>query len=316
MFIHFAVVPRMLLIGSIVRCALLIGTVQTTSIDIPIRFFTYNVMRGRYNCYEEQLKANEDFSRVRISTRADFVRANLAMMANYIRQYQPDILALQEIQESPTTNAISSEISTATYLAQQLDMTFTFSPTLFDSEVQMQYGTAILLNQHRFRLLAVEILPLPLGLEPRNSPCLTIQSRLTNVTLRACSIHFDHHPTDNTVRLQQAEALIQWLSKGPSYPTVLLGDFNANQSSATLLNLYRYFFDERSASSARPTWSECGERLKDKIDYILLDRRSAWTVKQFVHGSEMNRWVPSIDLTMLSDHVPLFAESQLTVNEK
>ena len=304
------------IIGSIVRCALLIGVIHPTSIDIPIRFLTYNVMRGRYNCYEEQLKANRDFVRGPIISRADFVRANLAMIAQHIRQYQPDILALQEIQEAPASNAISSEVSTATFLAHQLDMTFTFSPTLFDSDVQMQYGTAILLNHHRFRLLAVEILPLPLGLEPRNSPCLTIQSRSTNVTLRACSIHFDHHSTDNTVRLQQADAMIQWLRKGPYYPTVLLGDFNANQSSATLSNLYRDFFDDRSAGSSRPTWSECGEPLKDKIDYILLDRHSSWTVKEFVHGSEMIRRIPSIDLTMLSDHVPLFAETQLTVNDK
>lgn len=307
-------------IGSIVRLACLFGTIHSTSVDLPIRFLTYNVMRGRYNCYEDQLKSNEDFRRTTnlqsINNRAEFVRTNLAMMANHIRQYQPDIVALQEIQEAPSTGSISSEISTATYLAQQLDMTFTFSPTLFDSDVQMQYGTAILLNHRRFRVLAVEILPLPLGLEPRNSPCLTIQSRLTNVTLRACSIHFDHHPTDNTVRLQQADALIRWASKGQYHPTVLLGDFNANQSSATLTNLYRYFFDDPSAASALPTWSECGERLKDKIDYILLDRQSSWTIKQFVHGSEMKRLLPSIDLRMLSDHVPLYTSTQLSVDEK
>lgn len=288
--------------------------------EIPIRLMTYNVMRGRYNCYEENLKANEDFRRAThiksFNNRGDFVRTNLATIADHIRQYKPDILAIQEVQESPSSVPINNEISTATYLAEQLDMTFTFSPTLFDTEVQMQYGTAVLLNHHRFRLIAVEIISLPLGLEPRNSPCLTIQSRHANITIRACSIHFDHHPIDNRIRLQQANTFINWLTKGPYYPTVLLGDFNANQTSATLTNLYKYFFDDRSLDSSRPTWSECGEILKHKIDYILLDRQSQWTIKSFLHGLNMNKLYPSIELTMLSDHVPLFTETTLSVLAK
>jgi endonuclease/exonuclease/phosphatase family metal-dependent hydrolase len=281
---------------------------------------TYNVMRGRYNCYEEKLKANEDFRRAThiksFNNRADFVSTNLATMADHIRQYDVDILAIQEVQESPSSTPSNNEISTATYLAQQLDMTFTFSPTLFDNEVQMQYGTAVLLNHHRFHLIAVEIISLPLGLEPRNSPCLTIQSRTTNITFRACSIHFDHHATDNTIRLQQANTFINWLTKGPYYPTALLGDFNANKTSSTLTNLYKYFFDDHSPDSSRPTWSECGEMLKDKIDYILLDRQSNWTIKSFLHGLNMKKFYPSIDLTMLSDHVPLFTETTLSVPMK
>ncbi|CAF0826508.1 unnamed protein product [Rotaria sordida] len=274
-------------------------------------------MRGRYNCYEEKLKANEDFRHSinikSFNNRADFVRANLATIAKHIRQYDPDIIAIQEVQESPSSILINNEISTATYLAQQLDMTFIFSPTLFDHGVHMQYGTAILLNHHRFHLIAVEILSLPLGLEPRNSPCLTIQPRNVNVTFRACSIHFDHHPTDNTIRLQQANTFIHWLTNGQYHPTILLGDFNANKTSTTLTNLYRYFFDDNSSDNSRPTWSECGEILKDKIDYILLDRQSHWKIKYFLHGLNMKKLYSSIKITMLSDHVPLFTETILNV---
>ncbi|CAF3757407.1 unnamed protein product [Rotaria sordida] len=274
-------------------------------------------MRGRYNCYEEKLKANEDFRHSinikSFNNRADFVRANLATIAKHIRQYDPDIIAIQEVQESPSSILINNEISTATYLAQQLDMTFIFSPTLFDHGVHMQYGTAILLNHHRFHLIAVEILSLPLGLEPRNSPCLTIQPRNVNVTFRACSIHFDHHPTDNTIRLQQANTFIHWLTNGQYHPTILLGDFNANKTSTTLTNLYRYFFDDNSSDNSRPTWSECGEILKDKIDYILLDRQSHWKIKYFLHGLNMKKLFSSIKITMLSDHVPLFTETILNV---
>ncbi|CAF1075630.1 unnamed protein product [Rotaria sordida] len=274
-------------------------------------------MRGRYNCYEEKLKANEDFRHSinikSFNNRADFVRANLATIAKHIRQYDPDIIAVQEVQESPSSILINNEISTATYLAQQLDMTFIFSPTLFDHGVHMQYGTAILLNHHRFHLIAVEILSLPLGLEPRNSPCLTIQPRNVNVTFRACSIHFDHHPTDNTIRLQQANTFIHWLTNGQYHPTILLGDFNANKTSTTLTNLYRYFFDDNSSDNSRPTWSECGEILKDKIDYILLDRQSHWKIKYFLHGLNMKKLFSSIKITMLSDHVPLFTETILNV---
>ena len=296
----------------LVQSLLILPLIETRSIETPIRLMTYNVMRGRFNCYEQQLKSNEDFRRatnqINFSNPSDFVRTNLATIANYIRQYQPDLIALQEVQESPSSISINTEISTATYLAERLNMSFTFSPTLFDGEVQMQYGTAILFNHYKFRLLSVEIVPLPLGLEPRNSPCLTIQSRLTNSTFRACSIHFDHHSTDNTIRFQQANTLIDWLSKGQYYPTVFLGDFNANQSSETMQNLYRYFFDDHSIESSRPTWSECGEILKDKIDYILLDRRSQWLIKEFLHGLTMTKLYPSIDWTMLTDHVPLFTD--------
>ncbi|CAF1442448.1 unnamed protein product [Rotaria magnacalcarata] len=279
---------------------------------------TYNVMRGRYNCYEENLKANEDFRRsTNINSfynRADFVRTNLATIANHIRQYDPDIIALQEVQEAPSSMSIHHEISTATYLAQKLDMTFTFSPTLFDNEVQMQYGTAILVNHHKFRIISVEILYLPLGLEPRNSPCLTIQSRHANITFRACSIHFDHHATDNRIRLQQANKVINWLNKGQYYPTTFLGDFNANKTSATLTNLYEFFFDDDSQDNSLPTWSECGENLQDKLDYILLDRKSHWTIKNVIHGLNMKKLNPSINIAMLSDHVPLFVETSLSIS--
>lgn len=300
-----------------VQSLLILPLIETRFIETPIRLMTYNIMRGRYNCYEKQLKSNEDFRRVtnqtNFSNPSDFVRTNLATIANYIRQYQPDLIALQEVQESPSSISVNTEISTATYLAERLNMSFTFSPTLFDGDVQMQYGTAILFNHHKFRLLSVEIVSLPLGLEPRNSPCLTIQSRLTNSTFRACSIHFDHHSTDNTIRLQQANTLIDWLNKGQYYPTVFLGDFNANQSSATMQNLYRYFFDDHSIESSRPTWSECGEILKDKIDYILLDRQSQWLIKEFRHGLTMTKLYPSIDWTMLTDHVPLFTDVLLRI---
>jgi endonuclease/exonuclease/phosphatase family metal-dependent hydrolase len=304
----------------IITSTLLITTIESIIIETPIRLMTYNVMRGRYNCYEEQLKANEDFRRSinikSINNRGDFVRANLATIANHIRQYNPDILAIQEVQESPSSISINNEVSTATYLAQQLNMTFIFSPTLFDNEVQMQYGTAILLNHHQFRLISVEILSLPLGLEPRNSPCLTIQSRITNITFRACSMHFDHHTTDNTIRLQQANTITNWLTKGEYHPTILLGDFNANQTSATLTSLYKYFFDDHSQDSSRPTWSECGEMLKDKIDYILLDKQSQWTITKFLHGLSMKKLFPSIAISMLSDHVPLYAETILSISQK
>lgn len=305
------------MISFLIQVTLVIRTIDSIPMELPIRFFTYNVMRGRYPCYREQLKLNEDFRRATgigsISSRADFVRTNLATMASHLRQYDPDIIALQEIQESPSSISMNNEISTATFLAQQLGMTFTFSPTLFDNDVQMQYGTAILVNPRRFRIITVEVLSLPLGLEPRNTPCLTIQCRLTNVTFRACSIHFDHHSTDNSIRLQQAATIIRWLKKEPYYPTVLLGDFNANRTSATLRNLYEYFFDDSSTDSFRPTWSECGQSLTDKIDYILHDRKSSWRIEEFRHGSNLKRLFPSIEWTMLSDHVPLFARTILTV---
>jgi len=304
-------------LSDILTLVLFFSFIEMKIIRTPIRFMTYNVVRGRYNCYEEQLKANEDFRRsTNISTfrtRSDFVRTNLATIANYIRQYEPDIIALQEVQESPSILSMNNEISTASYLAEQLNMSFTFSPTLFDSDVQMQYGTAILVNNRKFRLLSFEIVSLPLGLEPRNAPCLTIQSRLTNVTFRTCTTHFDHHETDNTIRLQQANTMINWLNSGQYYPTVFLGDFNDNRASATLTSLYKYFFDDPSADNFHPTWSECRQELKDKIDYILFDRQSHWTIEQFLHGLNMNKLIPSIEFTMLADHVPLFAKVLLTV---
>lgn len=308
-----------MMIFAILQLILIHSLIESTIIETPIRLMTYNLMRGRYNCYEGKLKSNEDFRRslniTSFNTQTDFVRTNLATIANYIRQYEPDILAIQEIQESPSSVSINNEIPTATYLAQQLDMSFTFSPTLFDNPVQMQYGTAVLFNHRKFHLLSVEIVSLPLGTEPRNSPCLTFQSRITNIKFRACSIHFDDHQTDNRIRLEQSNTLINWLTKGEYYPTVLLGDFNANQTSATLTNLYNQFFDDHSSDNFLPTWSECGENLKDKIDYILFDRRSQWTINEFLHGSHMKKFYQSIEYTMLSDHVPLFASTMLTVSQ-
>ena len=71
-------------------------------------------------------------------------------MANHIREYNPDVIALQGVQELSPSIPVNNEISAPTYLAHQLDMSFTFRPSLFDNEVQMKYSIAVLLNHYRF----------------------------------------------------------------------------------------------------------------------------------------------------------------------
>ena len=91
----------------------IIAVLDSTKRETSIRLMTYNVMRGRYDCFEEKLKANEDFRRS-LNTkyfryRTDFVRTNLATIANHIRQLNSDIIAIQEVQES--LSSISKSIN-------------------------------------------------------------------------------------------------------------------------------------------------------------------------------------------------------------
>ncbi|CAF0760179.1 unnamed protein product [Didymodactylos carnosus] len=282
-----------------------------------LRLMTYNIMRGRYTCYQDILKMNPLFTRGQlITTRSEFMNANLVTIAKIIAQFQPDVLALQEIQENFMTikNSINEqEISSATYLANLLNMSVVFHPSLFDSDVQMQYGNAILFNNRSLKYLNLEVVSLPLGLEPRNTPCVLFDKN--NVMFYTCAIHLDHD-TNNRVRTRQARVLVDWAKQKQHVPVTFLGDFNDNSTSETMNILKDIFTTGGSPNDPKielPTWSECREPLTDKIDYILIDKRYEWIVEQFMYGLEIITPYRGTNITMFSDHLPLFMSTILHV---
>src|SRR5690606_5484055 len=82
-------------------------------------------------------------------------------------------------------------------------------------------------------------------------------------------------------------------------PLILVGDFNAKPTDATIKILEGQFI--RNTTSNSPTHPNTGA--KNEIDYIMVGKQTEFTWKTY----------KTIPETYASDHLPVFAEIELTL---
>ncbi|MCP5535722.1 MAG: endonuclease/exonuclease/phosphatase family protein [Akkermansiaceae bacterium] len=180
-------------------------------------------------------------------------KLDLQRIAGIIKKEKPDLVALQEVDQSVPR---SGKVDQAEALARLLGMKHIFRKCI--DLHGGAYGNAVL-SKHPIDDVVVHRLP-GKG-EPRIA--LEVQVMVGRKRLSFCSVHFDW--TTEAVRLLQAKSLETHLAKR-KHPVLLLGDFNARPESQTMQYLAR-------------TWSivpKKEERLtcpankpRDEIDYIL-----------------------------------------------
>ncbi|MFH0794649.1 MAG: endonuclease/exonuclease/phosphatase family protein, partial [bacterium] len=220
-------------------------------------------------------------------------------IARIIIQYNPDIVALQELDVGRMR---SGEVDQAREIAEDLRMDFFFHPAIQMEEEK--YGDAIL-SRYPIRLVRAEGLPnrprSPDG-EPRGALWVEVSAGG-----RAVQFVTTHLSLDPRERMLQAGALLgeKWIgSKECRGPVVLCGDFNALPKSPTCRLIQRSLRDaQRELDGHRPkrTWS--GRYPVGRIDHVFVG-----------DGIEvLNVEVPRKELTRVaSDHLPLIVEAQLS----
>lgn len=213
---------------------------------------------------------------------------DLERTAGVLRALQPDIVALQEVDNRVMRSGGADQ---AAVLGGLLGMEHAFGA--FMDYQGGQYGMAILSRHPIGDVVAV---PLPEGNEPR----VALSAEVTlpdGRRVRVVNVHFDWVQNDS-FRYAQAEAVAAYLS-GREIPHILTGDLNDEPGSRTVALFQERLVEARKPAEARFTFSSTEPR--KEIDYIFAAPAGAWEVG----GAEV------IPEEVASDHRPVVATLRL-----
>ena len=214
-------------------------------------------------------------------------RVSEERISQVIAEVQPDIVALQEIDQKRRRSKL---VDQAEEVARSLGMTSCFSPSR--EWPTGAYGNAIL-SRHPITVERTGILPRPRGMalvEPRSAQLATIavgEHRLQILNTHLGLLAFE--------RLRQVLALMgpEWLGH-VRHPLVLCGDLNARPMSREIRLLTARF---QAATPPDPTFPASYPLVK--LDHLFHTRDLA-VEHCFVHRTPLAR--------QASDHYPLVAD--------
>ena len=246
---------------ALTACASTASQPSTTS--STLRVVSYNIKHGR---------GNDD-------------RVDLERTARVLRAQQPDIVALQEVDERVQRSGF---VTQADSLGRLLGMHAAFG-SFFDYQGG-QYGMAIL---SRHPIASVNPIRLPDGNEPRIALMVKIAMPAGD-TIAVVDVHFDW-VTNDSFRFAQASKLAAVLDT-TRLPYILLGDFNDEPGSRTLGLFTSRATEARKPRNAHFTFPSSPAPVQE-IDFIFASPAAAWTARE----------VRVIDERLASDHRPVLA---------
>jgi len=192
---------------------------------------------------------------------------DLDYIANVIRDSEPDLVALQEV-DFLTKRARGYDL--ATELGWRLRMVPLFARAMdYDGG---EYGEAIL---SRYSFISTRNVPLPFteGREPRAAvEIITVLP--SGDTIAFIGTHLDHTGED-TDRVLQVKMINDVLAKG-RYPSILAGDLNAVPGSIPIGILEQLWSAAYDRDAPAPTYPS-GDPIK-KIDYVMFRPAERWRV--------------------------------------
>jgi endonuclease/exonuclease/phosphatase family metal-dependent hydrolase len=225
-------------------------------------------------------------------------RAAPDRIARVIARYQPDIVALQEVD---VRHVRTGGIDQTEHIAGVLGMTGQFHPAMRMKDGD--YGIAIM-SRYPMQLMKADLLPRRHP-RPHYQPraAMWVSVDVAGRPLQVINTHLSLWPDE---RLQQIEALLgrEWLRHPRcTAPEILCGDFNAWHGSPVYRQVSHVLQDAQRAVAAhvpRRTW--VGRYPMACIDHVFVGSRVR------VAGIE----VPTTELDrMASDHLPLIVDLEL-----
>lgn len=209
---------------------------------------------------------------------------SLERVAKVISDFNPDLLALQEIDRNCTR---SGGVDIAAKLGELLGMQHRFGK--FMDFQGGEYGMAVL---SRLPIVDTVRHQLPDGAEPRCALEVRVELDGLPEPLSFFSIHNDWTSAD--FRLAQVKALLKAVG-GKENPLILAGDFNGDRDDPSMRLLADSGLRILKKKGAAKTWPAGKPRIE--IDFIMLKN---------IPGAEVEHWV--VDERLASDHRPLAAE--------
>ncbi len=209
---------------------------------------------------------------------------DLARTAEVIRRLNPDVVALQEVDNRCKR---SGSVDEAKRLSELTGLPHHEFGKFFDYQGG-EYGMAIL---SRYPLTDVTNLRLPAGAEPRTSLVATVNAPQP---FRLADVHF--YRTEQE-RKAQAETLLKFLDPKPDLPCVIAGDYNSLPDSP-VLNL---FADWNIPNKGDDHFTFSSDNPNREIDFIMFRPDS----KLVAHEIDV------IEEPVASDHRPLALDVSL-----
>ena len=218
--------------------------------------------------------------------------ASLQEIGQLIKQYEPDFVALQEVdQNTHRTNCLhQNNRDFITELAYYSGMQGLFGPTIRFSGGHYGIG---LLSRHQFVDVQNIKLPHPVAsMEQRGLLQGTFVLADGDTIMFACT-HLEAF--DSISRAAQAEFLLEHFV-GTTLPVILAGDFNASPDDDVINQLMGQWLD---CTVGDFTFSV--KNPKEKIDYILARPAGAWrTIESQVIPVKMSDHYPVIATVVVS----------------
>ena len=234
---------------------------------------------------------------------ADRWQERFPMIVNLLHAEQPDFVGLQEValkvqQAHLIQGALNYLNPTAPYKLRVADDTF--EPAILANAILSRYP----ISEHERICL------------PEN---FRIAHRITvnidGIPLTIANTHLHHKPyRDESIRLPQMIAVVDWLILHRDQPTVLIGDFNARPETETVAYAQQYFQSAYATIHGQEPEKTFPSPLIDKdfkprtIDYIFYRNRHM----QITHAKLIGNQPHSDDDSLYpSDHFGLCAEFDL-----
>ncbi|MFZ2286542.1 MAG: endonuclease/exonuclease/phosphatase family protein [Bacteroidales bacterium] len=218
---------------------------EVTDSSRVVRVLTFNIYHGA--------TMNGDF--------------DLDYIANVIRDADPDLVALQEV-DFLTRRAKGYDL--ATELGWRLKMVSLFARAMdYDGG---EYGVAIL-SKYSFVTARNVLLPFTGGREPRTA-AEVVTVLPSGDTIAFTGTHLDH-VADDTDRTLQAK-MINAVFAHSQYPSILAGDLNAVPGSVAIGILEELWGNACDRDAPAPTYPS--DNPVKKIDYVMFRPPGRWRV--------------------------------------
>ncbi|MCK0145559.1 endonuclease/exonuclease/phosphatase family protein [Arenibacter sp. F26102] len=201
------------------------------------------------------------------TTKNDF---NLDTLAGVINYYQPDLVALQEV-DFKTKRAKNYDLPTE--LGIRTKMASLFARAMYYDGGE--YGEAVL---SKFTFIGSENLGLPHlpNSEPRAALVTRVKTKKGN-TIQFVGTHLDHLK-DETDKVMQAKAIVKSLGD-TEYPTLLVGDLNAVPNSNPINIISEKFSKPKHPNAWKGTFPATGPNIC--IDHIMYNQPEKWQVLEY-----------------------------------
>lgn len=225
----------------------------------------------------------------------------------FLKQAQPDIIALQEVLKEENGNTALTIAQALGYeCVYQLDMDmpakFLNNPK-FDPNTLLNFGNAVL---SKYPIISHQIHDLPQGEDRR--PVIQADIKIGDMVLHVFSLHLKHtHQQPLEVQNMQADKLLAVMTKQQS---IAMGDFNCLPDSYPIRTISQTL-NNTELDHDTPTWckhiSGCSvcqiAEVKYKLDYIFATK-------------DLNFHSFKVTDSSASDHLPVSVLVEIDANQQ